>query len=141
MTERPLSIMWFDRGYLASTLISVVVTIGGWEYAMVPEPGDPEWLEYALMLLSASLYALTILLWALIINHRSRFAKWILTVVTGAALPLYLIDDGTDLRPAMWWYLEAFSVLVGLAALAGLFTSTARRWFKREPDDLAQTFG
>jgi peptidoglycan/LPS O-acetylase OafA/YrhL len=141
MTTAPFSIRWFDRLFLASTALGVLSTLATWDDVTALEPNDPAWLEYTTIAVFIAMFGLLLVLWSLIVRNRSNAAKWILTVLTLASLPVYAMPDTwIDDGPTVWIMVEAFSVVLSIVALAGLFTPSARRWFRREPENLADTF-
>ena len=140
MSAAPFSIRWFDRLFLVSTALGVLSTLGSWDQVGL-EPSDPAWMEYLTIAIFVAVFGLLLVLWSLIVRNRSTAAKWILTVLTLASLPIYAMPDTwLDDGPTVWIMVEAFSVVLSLVALGGLFTPSARRWFKREPENLADTF-
>lgn len=140
MSGSPRSIVFFERGYLASLLLSAVVTFASWDYWVVPKAGDPEWLEYAILGITMVLYIFSILLWSQIMTRRSNIAKWALVVLTLGALPLYFVPDDTDKRPATLIAAEIGSTVLGVVATFALFTPAARQWFRNEPQNLDEIF-
>jgi len=104
------------------------------------EADDPEWLGYAVFGLLTIVCALSILLWAAIVHRRSVRAKWVLTALNVATLPLSFIDTGPDLRSWEWQWAEIGSVVLSYAALVGLLTPAAKRWFRHDPGNLDQVF-
>jgi hypothetical protein len=141
MSIAPFSIRWFDRLFLASTTLGILAMVATWDDVISADPSDPAWLQYIAMAAFVSTFGLLLVLWSLIVRNRSKSAKWILTVLTLASLPIYAMPDTwSDGGPTAWIVVEAVSVLLSVAAVGGLFTPSARRWFRWENDNVADTF-
>ena len=113
-----------------------------WEQVFAQGPDDPpEVLLFTLVFLVVSYIGYAVLWW-FISWHRSKRAGWLLLTVTSLAFiaVLLMFDDPADLRPQCWRIVELVSVALGLAAVACLFTLSARQWFATPRQPLEDIF-
>ncbi|MES2289700.1 MAG: hypothetical protein V4530_08175 [Pseudomonadota bacterium] len=139
MTKRPSAIVWFERLYILSIILSVAGTAGNWSELTSVEGDDGAILGAIGTIVVGVVYFADFLLWLFIMRRRSKLARWLLAIVTIVAVPLELANP--DSRPwDIWSTLLIIEITVSFAALVSLFAPGARRWFDGTPDNLAETF-
>ena len=125
--ERPLSIVKFDRCYLAAIVIGLLNTALSWPASMekIQTSG-----QSPALLIGATLigFGITIALWYFIARRGSAIAKWIATVFLALALVGLLISLATGNYPK------------GLSGVIGIVTTTLQAisvWLLFQPDTKA----
>jgi hypothetical protein len=134
---RPASIIWFERLYVASLLISLF-TIGPVFRAVGLGSLPP----LTLMVIVLFAFGLPLLLALLTSRRRSNIAKWLFVIVVGLGTAL-AIYDGVDSGAWKWSVPGILIWALQIAAVALLFAPSARAWLtsKAEPaPQLEQTF-
>lgn len=133
---RPVSIIWFERLFLASIVLELVNSILIWEESMAMIAADPILSPRGaiyLVLTMAISSGINLLLWYFIARRASNVAKWILVVLTVLGLAVTAMLFATSDYPRG---LEdvATTIIYGLylASIAMLFRSDAREWFERK---------
>ncbi len=136
----PLSILLFSRLYLAGLAIGLLDLAFNWNELMgEPVAGDPlsgtAFLGGVMGIVTAASFALSLLLWHLIVNRASRAAKWILVVfaVVGA-LSMALVAMVPDPASGSLAF-PIIATLLNLAAVAMLFRRDAVGWFRGDQID------
>jgi hypothetical protein len=122
---RPASIVRFERLFLLSLLLSPVQAAVGWN--TLAARGTP---SEMIALVALSVFTLGAL--ALLVSRgRSRPAKWVLTLLLGIGLPLFLLslDRGTLVGITALALVQA---ALQTAAVALLFTRSASQWLRGE---------
>lgn len=135
MIKRPAAITWFQRLYLLSAALSLIVN-GMTRSVSLSNP------FYVLELFISPMLALSI--WYFLIYRRSLTAKWILVAMAGVTVvldvlgPFFLLPMAL---PAQDMILSFGLAGLEIIAVAMLFMPDARPWFDRtRNDDLTQTF-
>ena len=135
---RPASIIMFERLFLASLALGVVIFLAGYEAMMDQLGREPAVVQLGigggfmigLMVVSV---AINLLLWFLIARKASTVAKWILVVLTVIGVGGFLASLATT--PMTWdlaTLLSVLSYLLEVAAVVFLFRADAMAWFKGE---------
>jgi hypothetical protein len=130
---KPPSIDRFSQIFLASLALSVVysaLTIDRSRKVLALNPGTANLGDGFLFATIAFGFAISLLLWFLVVRRRSGIARWVLVVLTVAGL---IWAPGT-MRAAMaigtgYFALAASSLFLQLVAVGFLFTREARDWF------------
>jgi hypothetical protein len=144
---RPQSIVWFDRFYLASLLLSIVNSALEWsrtESNLAQSPGSemlPSWFMASIIGFSL---AVSLLLWFLISRRASKVAKWINIVLFGFGLltiPAIITTASTGATSPLSAAATLVAFLLSALAIWMLFRPDAKAWFAgRGDDELKQTF-
>jgi hypothetical protein len=122
---RPPAIIWFERLFLFSLALGVVQAWVGHEQAAARGSlaGQPLAVVLSLLVLGGT---------ALLVSRgRIWWARWLLTLLYLAGLPLFLIELDTG-RVIGWAALSVLQAALQAAATALLFTRDARRWVAEE---------
>jgi hypothetical protein len=137
---RPAAIRWFAALFLLAALLAygdglrdLVRTA---DYLAAYIPGVAFDRDRVIVILSARL-SIALIPVALVWFFASNMARWLATIMAAGKLlnlpaALVLIMQGEAVAP-LW----LASLLFGLAAVASLFTTDARRWFTKVPTDVA----
>jgi len=135
---RPGEILWFEKLYLACIAICAAEMA---TRVATSEAGISNEMLPALLLMTSVGFGISLTLTFLTSRGSSRIAMWILVAFFIVGLPSDAVTlfKGDSVALAVITLLRA---LVEAAALGFLFTPSARRWFKRMPDDqiLQETF-
>lgn len=144
--ERPRSIIWFERLFLAAMLFGLMNSANNWpriraQMAAVPNGGVlPDWF---LPVMTAIGIGINLLLWYFIARRRSVVAKWILTVLMAfgafGMLGMYQNVQRGVMAPDTA-VLSALLFLLQIVAVIFLFRPDARLWFDRKSSNLGDTF-
>ncbi len=120
---RPMPVAAFERVFLASLVLGVVQALQGWD-ALAARGSSPEMLAL-LVLTFGTLGALALL----VSRGRSRSAKWVLVLLWVIGLPMFLSswNAGTVIG---WRSMAMLQAALQVAALALLFTRSARDWLR-----------
>jgi hypothetical protein len=133
---RPVSIIWFERLFLASIVLGLANSILVWEESMATITADPVLASLGatfLIVTMAISEGINLLLWYFIARRAANVAKWILVVLTlvslaGTAMLLATATYPTGLEGVVTTIvLGLYLVSVGM-----LFRSDAREWFERK---------
>ncbi len=128
----PPEIFWFERLWLGTIALTVIITITMFDWSMGRVGALPA------AMLTSSRFGLTFLLMFLCTRLRSNLVRWII------AVPFTLTIVGYDLirlpeileRPPIVWVI-ALRQLLTFASVYLLFTPRARAWFRRTPPEIA----
>lgn len=128
--SRPKSILWFERLYGASILVSIVDIAMQWDdLTLEDEFGSETQMLFvvAVALVMIVTYAIVLTLWYFVAYRASKIAKWLLLVVSVVSLVLGLVGlaeyDGIPM--AFFLVSQALTWI----AIAFLFRKDARTWF------------
>lgn len=148
---RPTSIVWFERLFVASILLSVVRASINWIENFTSGDFNLEgWTNFTTMMMLATLISFTIEigLWYFIARRASNIAKWVLIAKTSLGLAVIswtltpLLQSNLATLIGFTLFIHLFIIL----SIVFLFRRDARGWF-REKDtiredttDLAEKF-
>ncbi|UYH54602.1 hypothetical protein N6L26_11205 [Qipengyuania sp. SS22] len=137
---RPTSIIWFERLFLLSLGIALLISLLQYDMLLAQVDGQAAFAPlglgpgFVIGVIAISLLV-PLLLWYFIARRASNLAKWILVLLTAAGL-LYL-----DLGAARMWAPAGIMALIVTAlqvvAIALLFRADARAWLNPADDDHA----
>ena len=136
---RPDSIVWFERLYLASIVISLF-TVG----PILRAVGIGSLSPLTVILIVLFSFGLPLLLALLTSRRRSNTAKWLFVILVGLGTAL-AIFDAVDSGAWNWSALGILIWVLQIAAVALLFAPSARAWLSRKnapaaEADLRETF-
>jgi len=137
---RPISIVWFERLFLLSLGLALLVSLLQYDLLLAEIEGQAAFASlglgsgFVIAVIAISLLV-PLLLWYFIARRASNPAKWILVLLTAAGL-LYLDIDAAR----MWAPANIMALIVTalqIAAVALLFRADARGWLNPADDDSA----
>lgn len=134
---RPISIVWFERIYLFSLVLGLLSTFINWSVIMTAAQTAteakqlPSAIPAISIVIIASSFGISLLIWYFISRRGSNVARWIFTVffVLGLlALPSSLSNPlyGPGLVA-----MAMLNTVLQFVALVLLFRPDSREWFKR----------
>jgi len=138
---RPVSIVWFERFYLASLVLGLLGSISNWSTISAvtqAAPGASGFVATStfLIMVMAIGYGFSLLFWFLVARRGSKVAKWIFVVFFAIGL---LSLPGVLRNPMYNTPLVAMTLinsLLQLAAVVCLFRADTHDWFNgRKPVD------
>ena len=131
---RPVSIVWFERFYLASLVLGLLSTMINWSTisaAALATPGAPGLVTspiFMIVIMAISI-GFSLLFWYLIARRGSKVAKWILVIFVVVGL---LSLPGVLRNPLYGTSMVAMALinyLLQLAAVVCTFRSDTHDWF------------
>lgn len=129
--QRPQSILWFERLFIASVASATIDLFVHWEdYEFDPDfDADARQIYAIVMMLGIVLsYAVQISLWYFIAYRASKVARWVLILLTAVSFvsgAIYFQDySGSDLV----FFIVTQSLV--LASILFLFLGGSREWFR-----------
>ena len=144
--ERPASIIWFERAYLAAVFVGIGNTLLQWPMLTARVEATPGGAMLGPWFLPGSIViglAISLLLWFFAARKGAVVAKWIVTVffaISVVSLPTLfatvrqgLISPAMTVAPIIAFALHAVAVWM-------LFRPDAKPWFSRDSTDLKDTF-
>ena len=146
--NRPISIIWFERLFLASLAVSCIdMFVHPDAFFSTDEIGGDAGLIFTLVMAVVTIiwFGLTILLWFFTAYRASNWAKWINVVLLILSLGL-AVPYISEFSPSENFFTAvAYSLLTG--AILCLFRPDARIWFQSkglisevEGDELSDIF-
>ena len=141
---RPKSIVMFERLFLASMAISLVVAVIGYDQIERVAATDPALRQFGLgsgLLIGviAASYAIYLLLWYLIAHRAVNVAKWVLVVFVAFGVA----SSVPAILKAQMGYMTMLSLAayaLEIAALVYLFQADAKAWFRGDPSSDPRAF-
>jgi hypothetical protein len=139
--ERPISIVWFERCYLGSLIVSLVATAVQWpalvEKMSVQMAANPAAAQLGPSFIPASLgfgvvlvIATSLLLWFFTARKHSVVTKWIITVLFAYNVVMLLFGFTAHTMPAgLNGILSVVALVLDGVAVWQMFKPDARRWF------------
>jgi hypothetical protein len=122
---RPKSIIWFERLFLASLLISFVQLAVTWRAIAGFAP------PLLVLIVAVVLFGLYLVLTFLVSRKGIAFAKWLLIFlfILGLRPAIDMIQTG---RLTGWEIVSVVTTAIQAIALGFLFTASARAWLGRK---------
>ena len=132
---RPSSIIWFERLFLASLIVSLVNFVLGYGQMRRLWLADPRLAQVGLgsgFLVGAAVlsFVIYLLLWFLIARKASNVAKWVLVVFI--AIGLLSLPSAFTGPFSVAQGLGLLVYILEIAAIVCLFRADARAWFAGE---------
>lgn len=137
--KRPTSIIWFERLYLASTLLWLIQEALAWPNTRQIVADSPQAAQLGADTI-VSLYVgsmafiaiLSVLLWYFAARQRANVAKWIIVGCFAIGLFFYLPGQLATLRnaPSLQSAIAVAVLLLTAGAIAMLFRRDAVAWFR-----------
>lgn len=129
--SRPQAILWFERLYGASVVVSIVDLVLQWDDITVEEEFGAEThmmfvVTVALVVIMA--YAVLLALWYFISHRASGIAKWLLVLISAVSIGLGAMDIADFDRIPLAFFL-VYQALTWIAIVM-LFRADARTWFR-----------
>lgn len=130
----PPDIVWFERMWLATLALSVVITITmfDWSTGRVGRLGAA--------CLTAFRFGGTFLIMFMCTRLRSNLVRWIIAIPFNMVIVAYdvvRLPDMLERNPVIWFVIAR--LLLTFAATFMLFTPRSRAWFaRRTPPDLVE---
>ncbi|MEG3174831.1 hypothetical protein U1872_01205 [Sphingomonas sp. RB3P16] len=139
--QRPISIVWFERCYLGSLAVSLLNMAVQWpgliakmSVQMESNPAAAQlgssFIPAALGIGAVLVIAVSLVLWYFTARQRSAVTKWIVTVLFGYNLLMFLLGLSSGTVPT------GFGAVLGVAALVlnglavwQLFKPDTKAWF------------
>ena len=139
---RPNSIIWFERLFLASLVVSAANFILGYTQMRQLWLADPRVAQVGLgsgFLVGAAVFSFVIylLLWFLIARKASRVAKWVLVVFI--AIALISLPSALTGPFSLAQALGLLVYILEIAAIVCLFRADARAWLAGAQTDEPST--
>lgn len=138
--RRPWSIVDFERILLGSLALGVLKTWLDWDLliAQASESNSGNPVGFTLFTLAFS-FGSVVLMTLLVSRGRSRIAMWVSVVLYALGLPMVIgfIASGMSIGSPALTLLQSFAQLVGYGLL---FTPSARRWLRKEPEVSPEIF-
>ena len=137
---RPRTVIWFERLLLASLLGPLLHAAASWEG--IRTGVVPMRVVVVTLLLSV---VIPFLLTLRISRSRSSIAKWTLVVLFAIGMPGWLLSLVSNAAPGLLFAIGLATAALQAAAIALLFTASARAWLSRSdmlnsPQALRRTF-
>ncbi len=142
--ERPQSIVWFERCYLAALLLGAINTALQWQTIQERIAANPasavvgSWFMPATLAIS---WGITLLLWYFTARRASNVTRWIIAVFFAIGVLSVIGTLVTGQYPPGLAGIVG-TVAFGLQAVAVwmLFRPDAKPWFAGQPTNLTDTF-
>jgi hypothetical protein len=131
---RPRSIIWFERLYLVSALLSALSAVLVHDELVAEFRSDPELLWLSSEFVTALLFtfsAVNFLLWYLIAREGRTGAKWTLMAIL--IVPLAVLPEMVEAAGTTSGILDLVSAILAWLAAPFLFRRDARGWFRKQP--------
>lgn len=141
--DRPKSILWFERLYLGSWAVSLLVLVVGWNATMEKVALDPSARRLGMGMMTNMLIGgiglgalITLVLWYFTARQHSVVAKWFVVAffvlgLLGIPGLVALFSQGETLSGL----LQLAVLVLHAAAVVMLFRRDARIWFGEIADD------
>jgi hypothetical protein len=133
---RPSSIVYFERLYLFSLVIGLMMAVFSWDLSV--ETARAEGFGPGFLVFVQTFSFLIPLILTLLVSRRaSVVAKWILVVIFLGGLGIMAATAKLSFAGGVLLLVQIVQILMQAIAIALLFTEESRRWFREGPNRAA----
>ena len=126
---RPRAIVLFERLYLVSLAIGLVVALVAWSRVVRTEPAVSE-VPGAILVVPGVTTGLILILVLLTSRARSTIAKYLLVLLFVLGAAFKVANAERIFEPGLMLVPQLFQIALQMLAFYCLFTEEARLWFK-----------